>query len=76
MMAKAAPPPKLSHTEIARFRKAACAPTPLVWLQEDCPKWTGCARMACSAGMVEREGTAGAARFAAGKGRHGDFSQI
>ena len=26
--------------------------------------------------MVEREGAAGAARFAAGKGRHGDFGEI
>jgi len=31
---------------------------------------------ACSSGMVEREGAAGAARFAGGKGRHGDFGAI
>ena len=34
------------------------------------------AEWTCSAAMVEREGAAGAARFAAGKGRHGDFANI
>ena len=34
------------------------------------------AEWACSSALVEREGAAGAARFAAGKGRHGDFGAI
>jgi hypothetical protein len=48
-----------------------------VFLQEGLSEREGLrAEWACSAGLVEREGAAGAARFAAGKGRHGDFGDI
>jgi enoyl-CoA hydratase len=48
-----------------------------VWLQEGLSEMEGLrAEWACSAAMVEREGAAGAARFASGKGRHGDFGEI
>jgi enoyl-CoA hydratase len=67
----------LAH-EIARFPQACMrADRRSVWLQEGLSEMDGLrAEWACSSAMVEREGAAGAARFAAGKGRHGDFSEI
>ena len=67
----------LAH-EIARFPQGCMrADRRSVWLQEGLSEMEGLrAEWACSAAMVEREGAAGAARFAAGKGRHGDFSEI
>ncbi len=64
--------------EIARFPQACMrADRRSVWLQEGLSETEGLrAEWACSSGMVEREGAAGAARFAAGKGRHGDFGEI
>jgi len=64
--------------EIARFPQACMrADRRSVWLQEGLSEMEGLrAEWACSSGMVEREGAAGAARFAAGKGRHGDFGEI
>jgi enoyl-CoA hydratase len=64
--------------EIARFPQGCMrADRRSVFLQEGLfemdalkSEWT------CSSGMVEREGAAGAARFSAGKGRHGDFGAI
>ena len=66
------------RTRSRAFRKAACAPTAArSGCRRACPRWTGCAsEWACSSAMVEREGAAGAARFASGKGRHGDFGDI
>jgi enoyl-CoA hydratase len=67
----------LAH-EIARFPQGCMrADRRSVWLQEGLSEMEGLrAEWACSAGWVEREGTAGAARFASGKGRHGGFSDI
>ena len=67
----------LAH-EIARFPQGCMrADRRSVWLQEGLSEMEGLrAEWACSAGMVEREGAAGAARFASGKGRHGDFGDI
>jgi len=67
----------LAH-EIARFPQGCMrADRRSVWLQEGLSEMDGLrAEWACSAGMVEREGAAGAARFASGKGRHGGFSDI
>jgi enoyl-CoA hydratase len=67
----------LAH-EIARFPQGCMrADRRSVWLQEGLSEMEGlCAEWACSSGMVEREGAAGAARFASGKGRHGDFGSI
>jgi enoyl-CoA hydratase len=67
----------LAH-EIARFPQGCMrADRRSVWLQEGLSEMEGLrAEWACSAAMVEREGAAGAARFAAGKGRHGDFGEI
>ena len=67
----------LAH-EIARFPQGCMrADRRSVWLQEGLSEMDGLrAEWACSAAMVEREGAAGAARFAAGKGRHGDFGAI
>ena len=67
----------LAH-EIARFPQVCMrADRRSVWLQEGLSELDGLrAEWACSAAMVEREGAAGAARFAAGKGRHGDFGEI
>jgi len=64
--------------EIARFPQDCMrADRRSVWLQEGLSEMEGLrAEWACSSGMVEREGAAGAARFAAGKGRHGDFGEI
>jgi enoyl-CoA hydratase len=67
----------LAH-EIARFpQECMRADRRSVWLQEGLSErealraeWTNSAR------IVEIEGAAGAARFAAGKGRHGDFADI
>jgi enoyl-CoA hydratase len=67
----------LAH-EIARFPQGCLrADRRSVWLQEGLSEVQGLrAEWACSAGMVAKEGAAGAARFAAGKGRHGDFADI
>ena len=67
----------LAH-EIAHFPQGCMrADRRSVWLQEGLSEMDGLrSEWACSAGMVEREGAAGAARFASGKGRHGDFSEI
>jgi enoyl-CoA hydratase len=67
----------LAH-EIARFPQGCMrADRRSVWLQEGLSEMEGLrAEWACSAAMVEREGAAGAARFASGKGRHGGFSDI
>jgi enoyl-CoA hydratase len=64
--------------EIARFpQECMRADRRSVFLQESMSEaealrseWTN------SVGVFEREGAAGAARFAAGKGRHGDFQKI
>jgi enoyl-CoA hydratase len=68
---------QLAH-EIARFPQGCMrADRRSVRLQEGLSEMDGLrSEWACSAAMVEREGAAGAARFAAGKGRHGDFGQI
>jgi enoyl-CoA hydratase len=67
----------LAH-EIARFPQGCMrSDRRSVWMQEGLSEMDGLrAEWACSAAMVEREGAAGAARFAAGKGRHGDFGEI
>ena len=67
----------LAH-EIARFPQGCMrADRRSVWLQEGLSELEGLrAEWRCSSGMVEREGAAGAARFASGKGRHGDFGSI
>jgi enoyl-CoA hydratase len=67
----------LAH-EIARFPQGCMrADRRSVWLQEGLSEMEGLrSEWACSSGMVAREGAAGAARFAAGKGRHGDFSEF
>jgi enoyl-CoA hydratase len=67
----------LAH-EIARFPQSCMrADRRSVWLQEGLSELDGLrSEWACSSGMVEREGAAGAARFASGKGRHGDFGEI
>ncbi len=67
----------LAH-EIARFPQGCMrADRRSVWLQEGLSEMDGLrAEWANSAGMVEREGAAGAARFASGKGRHGEFGDI
>jgi enoyl-CoA hydratase len=68
---------ELAH-EIARFPQGCMrADRRSVWLQEGLSETEGLrAEWACSAAMVEREGAAGAARSASGKGRHGGFSDI
>src|SRR5262245_18481708 len=67
----------LAH-EIARFPQGCMrSDRRSVWLQEGLSEMDGLrVEWACSSGLVEREGAAGAARFAAGKGRHGDFGEI
>jgi enoyl-CoA hydratase len=67
----------LAH-EIARFPQGCMrADRRSVHLQEGLSEMEGLrAEWACSAAMVEREGAAGAARFASGKGRHGGFEDI
>jgi enoyl-CoA hydratase len=64
--------------EIARFPQGCMrADRHSVLLQEGLSEMAGLrAEWACSIGMVEHEGAAGAARFASGKGRHGDFGEI
>jgi enoyl-CoA hydratase len=68
---------ELAH-EIARFPQGCMrADRRSVFLQEGLCEMDGLrAEWGNSAGMVEREGAAGAARFASGKGRHGGFSDI
>ena len=68
---------ELAH-EIARFPQGCMrADRRSVFLQEGLSEIDGLrSEWACSSGMVEREGAAGAARFAGGKGRHGDFGVI
>jgi len=64
--------------EIARFPQAAVrADRRSVYLQRGLPtraalerEWTNCA------GVFAAEGAAGAARFAQGAGRHGDFGNV
>ena len=67
----------LAH-EIARFpQECMRADRRSVWLQEGLSQREALrAEWANSARVVETEGAAGAARFAAGKGRHGDFADI
>jgi enoyl-CoA hydratase len=67
----------LAH-EIARFPQGCMrADRRSVRLQEGLSEIDGLrSEWACSAAMVEREGAAGAARFASGKGRHGEFGDI
>jgi enoyl-CoA hydratase len=67
----------LAH-EIARFPQGCMrADRRSVFLQEGLSEMDGLrSEWASSSGMVEREGAAGAARFSAGKGRHGDFGAI
>jgi enoyl-CoA hydratase len=67
----------LAH-EIARFPQHCMrADRRSVFLQEGLSEMDGLrAEWACSSGIVEREGAAGAARFASGKGRGGDFRDI
>jgi len=64
--------------EVARFPQGCMrADRRSVLLQEGLSELDGLrSEWACSAAMVEREGAAGAARFASGKGRHGDFGEI
>ena len=67
----------LAH-EITRFPQGCMrADRRSVFLQDGRSEMDGLrAEWACSAALVEREGAAGAARFASGKGRHGDFGEI
>jgi enoyl-CoA hydratase/carnithine racemase len=67
----------LAH-EIARFPQGCMrADRRSVFLQDGLSEIDGLrSEWACSSGMIEREGAAGAARFSAGKGRHGDFGAI
>jgi enoyl-CoA hydratase len=67
----------LAH-EIARFpQECMRADRRSVWLQEGLSEREALrAEWKNSARIVEIEGAAGAARFAAGKGRHGDFADI
>jgi enoyl-CoA hydratase len=67
----------LAH-EIARFPQGCMrADRRSVFLQEGLSEMDGLrSEWACSSGMVEREGAAGAARFSSGKGRHGAFGDI
>jgi len=67
----------LAH-EIARFpQECLRADRRSVFLQEGLSEREGLrSEWACSAPVFEREGAAGAARFAQGKGRHGDFRDI
>jgi enoyl-CoA hydratase len=68
---------QMAH-EIARFPQGCVrADRRSVYLQHGLPEhaalereWTNCE------GVLKAEGTAGAARFAAGAGRHGDFSNL
>ncbi len=64
--------------EIARFPQGCMrADRRSVFLQEGLSERDGLrAEWTCSAPLVELEGAAGAARFTAGKGRHGDFADI
>jgi enoyl-CoA hydratase len=65
----------LAH-EIARFPQACLrADRHSVWLQEGHAESDALrTEWECSSGVFESEGASGAARFAAGRGRHGNFS--
>lgn len=66
----------LAH-EIARFPQACMrADRRSVWQQEGLPEREALRREWASAAIFEREGASGAASFAAGKGRHGDFDDL
>ena len=67
----------LAH-EISRFPQGCTrADRRSVFLQEGLSEMEGLkSEWACSSAMVEREGAAGAVRFSAGKGRHGEFGDI
>jgi enoyl-CoA hydratase/carnithine racemase len=67
----------LAH-ELARFpQECLRADRRSVYLQEGLSERDGLrSEWACSAGAFEREGASGAARFAGGKGRHGDFGDL
>ena len=67
----------LAH-EVARFpQECMRADRRSVWLQEGLSEAEGLRSEWTNAGGVfEREGAVGAARFAAGQGRHGDFKNI
>ena len=67
----------LAH-DMARFpQECMRADRRSVWLQEGLSEAEGLrAEWANAGGVFEREGAAGAARFAAGQGRHGDFKNI
>jgi enoyl-CoA hydratase len=63
--------------EIARFPQACMrGDRRSVYAQEGLSEREALRREWESASIFEREGAAGAARFAAGKGRHGDFDEI
>jgi enoyl-CoA hydratase len=68
---------ELAH-EIARFpQECVRADRRSVWLQEGLSEEEGLrAEWECSADVVRTEGAAGAARFASGHGRHGNFEDI
>src|SRR5215218_6799333 len=64
--------------EIARFpQECVRADRRSVWLQEGLSEEEGLrAEWECSADVVRTEGAPGAARFASGQGRHGNFDDI
>jgi enoyl-CoA hydratase len=64
--------------DIARFPQDCMqADRRSVWLQEGLSEADGLrAEWANASGVFEREGASGAARFAAGRGRHGDFQNV
>ena len=63
--------------EIARFPQDCMrADRRSVWQQEGLAERDALRREWASAAVFEREGASGAARFAAGKGRHGDFEGL
>jgi enoyl-CoA hydratase len=68
---------ELAH-EIARFpQECVRADRRSVWLQEGLSEEEGLrTEWECSADIVRTEGAAGAARFASGHGRHGNFEDI
>ena len=63
--------------EIARFRKRPCGPIAARWSRPMvCRSAMRCGRNGPTASRrIFKEGADGAARFAGGKGRHGDFAQ-
>jgi enoyl-CoA hydratase/carnithine racemase len=63
--------------EIARFpQECMRADRRSVWQQEGLAERDALRREWASAAIFEREGASGAASFAAGKGRHGDFDAL